>query len=320
MFDAIYTGPEMGSGGGGSTNPTTGVMPVNQFGTFQDSNISSDVPSLATTFINVDDANSRVTISSEVASVELDGLTDSVRVTGVDIELYGDVNVHNHLGLPLLKFVGGTAAFPALKRNGANLEVRTANDAGFSNITANDVTAQNDVIGTRSFITVGKSILESITNGNFTLFNAAKTAFSLLQFGGVTNLFPALKRSATVLEVRLADDSGYANIRAAILVTEAAITSVNASMGFRVNNTATNIMLLNSALGLNINLAGAGNNNASAILQADSTTKGFLLPRMTAANRTAIATPAVGLMVYQTDGGAAEGIWTNKSTGWVQGV
>jgi len=320
MFDAIYTGPEMGSGGGGSTNPTTGVMPVNQFGTFQDSNISSDVPSLSTTLINVDDANSRVTISSEVASVELDGLTDSVRVTGVDIELYGDVNVHNHLGLPLLKFVGGTAAFPALKRNGANLEVRTANDASFSNITANDVTAQNDIIGTRSFVTVGKSILESITNGNFTLFNAAKTAFSLLQFGGVTNLFPALKRSATVLEVRLADDSAYANIRAAILVTEAAVTSVNASMGFRVNNNATNIMLLNSALGLNLNLAGAGNNNASAILQADSTTKGFLLPRMTAANRTAIATPAVGLMVYQTDGGAAEGIWTNKSTGWVQGV
>jgi hypothetical protein len=320
MFDAIYTGPELGSGGGGSTNPTTGVMPVNQLGTFQNSNISSDVPSLATTLINVDDANSRLTIASEVASVELDGITDAVRITGVDIELYGDVNVHNHLGLPLLKFVGGTAAFPALKRNGANLEVRTANDAGFSSITANDVTAQNDVIGTRSFVTVGKSILESITNGNFTLFNAAKTAFSLLQFGGVTNLFPALKRSATVLEVRLADDSGYANIRAAILVTEAAITSVNASMGFRVNNNATNIMLLNSALGLNLNLAGAGNNNASAILQADSITKGFLLPRMTAANRTAIATPAVGLMVYQTDGGAAEGIWTNKSTGWVQGV
>jgi len=54
--------------------------------------------------------------------------------------------------------------------------------------------------------------------------------------------------------------------------------------------------------------------NASAILQADSTTKGFLPPRMTNAQRTAIASPAVGLMVYCTD--ATEGLWINKSTGW----
>ena len=40
--------------------------------------------------------------------------------------------------------------------------------------------------------------------------------------------------------------------------------------------------------------------NASAILQADSTTKGFLMPRMTEAQILAIATPANGLMVYNT--------------------
>jgi hypothetical protein len=41
--------------------------------------------------------------------------------------------------------------------------------------------------------------------------------------------------------------------------------------------------------------------NASAKLQVDSTTQGFLPPRMTAAQRTAIASPAEGLIVYQTD-------------------
>jgi hypothetical protein len=40
--------------------------------------------------------------------------------------------------------------------------------------------------------------------------------------------------------------------------------------------------------------------NASAILQADSTTKGFLPPRMTETEKNAIATPAAGLMVYDT--------------------
>ena len=53
---------------------------------------------------------------------------------------------------------------------------------------------------------------------------------------------------------------------------------------------------------------------ASAILQADSTTKGFLPPRMTNAERLAIASPAVGLIVYCTD--VVEGLYVNKSTGW----
>jgi hypothetical protein len=43
-----------------------------------------------------------------------------------------------------------------------------------------------------------------------------------------------------------------------------------------------------------------GTINASAIIQADSTTKGFLPPRMTNAQMTAIVSPATGLMVYDT--------------------
>jgi len=39
---------------------------------------------------------------------------------------------------------------------------------------------------------------------------------------------------------------------------------------------------------------------ASAILQADSTTRGFLPPRMTTTQKNAIATPAAGLVVYDT--------------------
>ena len=42
--------------------------------------------------------------------------------------------------------------------------------------------------------------------------------------------------------------------------------------------------------------------DASAKLDLFSTTKGFLPPRMTSSQRTSIPSPAVGLMVYQTDG------------------
>ena len=46
--------------------------------------------------------------------------------------------------------------------------------------------------------------------GSFTLQNSAGGDFGALQFGGSTSSFPALKRSSTALQVRLADDSAFA--------------------------------------------------------------------------------------------------------------
>jgi len=59
-----------------------------------------------------------------------------------------------------------------------------------------------------------------------------------------------------------------------------------------------------SASGAGINVqanATSAQPDASAILQADSTTQGFLPPRMTTGEKNAIASPAAGLMVYDTD-------------------
>jgi hypothetical protein len=50
-----------------------------------------------------------------------------------------------------------------------------------------------------------------------------------------------------------------------------------------------------------VNIGGNTTNNASALLQADSTTQGFLMPRQTQAQILAIVTPANGLQVYNTD-------------------
>jgi len=54
--------------------------------------------------------------------------------------------------------------------------------------------------------------------------------------------------------------------------------------------------------------------SASAVLQAKSTTKGFLPPVMTQAQRIAIASPAKGLLVYQSDG--TEGLYYYRDTSW----
>jgi hypothetical protein len=54
--------------------------------------------------------------------------------------------------------------------------------------------------------------------------------------------------------------------------------------------------------------------NASAKLQINSTTQGFLPPRMTATEKNAIATPAEGLVIYQTDG--TKGLYLYDGAAW----
>ncbi len=67
--------------------------------------------------------------------------------------------------------------------------------------------------------------------------------------------------------------------------------------------------------------------DASAKLEIASTSKGFLVPRMTAAQKTAISLPATGLLIYQTDapigfyvntGTSASPTWLRLSNDWVK--
>ncbi|MBN4062459.1 hypothetical protein JYU20_04600, partial [Bacteroidales bacterium AH-315-I05] len=60
------------------------------------------------------------------------------------------------------------------------------------------------------------------------------------------------------------------------------------------------VTLTGASQGVGVNETGAVP-DASAILDAASTTKGILTPRMTIAQRNTIASPATGLLIYQTD-------------------
>ncbi len=63
--------------------------------------------------------------------------------------------------------------------------------------------------------------------------------------------------------------------------------NVNSAERFRINNTGSFL------IGTDINIS-------SSILTLESTTRGFLPPRMTTAQINSIASPANGLLVYNT--------------------
>jgi len=76
-------------------------------------------------------------------------------------------------------------------------------------------------------------------------------------------------------------------------------TTVDGGYKLRVNGTGYFDSTIFGATNLAI---GTITPDASAKVQVDSTTQGVLIPRMTSAQRIAIVAPAIGLLVYQTDG------------------
>lgn len=68
--------------------------------------------------------------------------------------------------------------------------------------------------------------------------------------------------------------------------------------------------------GISINATGTAA-NASAILDVSSTTQGMLIPRMTLAQKNAIASPADGLTVHQTDNSRGMYFYDISTTAWM---
>jgi hypothetical protein len=125
-----------------------------------------------------------------------------------------------------------------------------------------------------------------------------------------TSLLVQDSAGTNMLQIR---DDGYITVGAASklgVIDIAGTTSAIYAKSY--NSQSTNVIAYkdyngNQCMTLTMTGTGAGalvvngtSNNASSVLQADSTTKGFLPPRMTTTQKNAIASPATGLVLYDS--------------------
>ena len=155
---------------------------------------------------------------------------------------------------------------------GGNVGINTTTDAGF----------KLDVSGTArvsSTMGVGGAFVTGSSGFGNTILS-------------LTSSYPCLilnSTSGTASKVGLNLDSSK------LYISEETNGSLNWGHRIMVNTKVGGLVVLNNTAAGSIAAL-----NASAVLQADSTTRGFLPPRMTTTQKNAIATPASGLVVYDT--------------------
>ncbi len=154
--------------------------------------------------------------------------------------------------------------------------------------------------------------------GNVSMLSYSATATSYLYTGAATSLVTETSSGNAGIQIR-------DNIRPSLTLDLSGVISrgigiINSSGDIGINvptfsGPTTHIFYGNGDFYSYGNGSfGDGGIASSAVLTANSTTKGFLPPRMTATQRSAISSPATGLVVYQTDG--TEGLYQYKSSGW----
>lgn len=128
--------------------------------------------------------------------------------------------------LSFVKANGDSLSSPTQTASGSTIGV--INFQGFNDLGGRQNIAQIFSIteaATSSSSAPGYLAFTTVASGSITATERLRiTGSGLITFGGITSSFPALKRSSTVLQVRLADDSAYAPVEASTVRTATAYT------------------------------------------------------------------------------------------------
>ena len=125
----------------------------------------------------------------------------------------------------------GVATATSLAIAGATIGTNGLAVTGTSNISGNMTGgASLTIAGTGAYSCSGRGSLRATADGVWDFRDNAGTSVGRLCFGGSTSSFPALKRSSTVLQARLADDSAFAPLQGALRTSVNAVTGLSAGV------------------------------------------------------------------------------------------
>jgi hypothetical protein len=114
----------------------------------------------------------------------------------------------------VLGFGGLTSNEVSLLGSGTELVVRLGDNSARGNFGALGIAASNDVQAGAAyrFFWTGRTKMLAPSDGGLLITDQAEADIGLIQLGGTTSLYPALERTGQRINVRLADDSAYANM------------------------------------------------------------------------------------------------------------
>jgi len=247
---------------------------------------TSPISRLSNTNTQITDGNNGTSFSGIQWSLSDGGYASAISNTNASATAHG-LLVKASGGSPLTVQAGDTTRFVVLQ-NGNTL-IGTTTDAGY----------KLQVSGTTQTTAL------RISNGSVICDNTfISDAFVL---GGTTSLF-FYNNSVPQIRSNRSDITVYFTLPQLSTQSTFVINDGgSAPTGYKIQKWMTgsvekafldkdgNFATLTSGL-----FGSIGTINASAVLEATSTTKGFLPPRMTNAQMVAIATPAAGLVVYDT--------------------
>jgi len=266
------------------------------------------------------DNSGNIAVGATTAGARLDVRAQGALSTDIAFRVRNSADTAN-----IIQVRGNGDVFIGL--NAGNITTGGANVAfGSSSLSVNTSGINNTAIGFAALfqntvgvgnVAVGLQSLYVNTNGN------TNTAVGIQSFNSL---------SSGSSNLALGNSSGQKISDGNVLTSSTSSIFIGRDTRANANSQTNQIVIGEAAIGLGSNTVVIGNDSiattalkgsvlvgtttdiASSKLTVESTTQGFLPPRMTNAQRLAIASPAVGLMVYCTD--VIEGLYVNKSTGW----
>jgi len=335
---ASAMGARFGIKGSGATSATTSLLVQNSAGTElfrvrDDGLITLD--NLKVDYRRIqqgNNANRAITIDSSINYVTSDGhifdtydgtaYTEAMRITGANDQFVG-IGETTPTARLQVKGSGNDATTTALLvQNSDGDELLKVDDAG--NVTIDDRLG----IGSDYIYDVNRIKTSALSIGSNAFYPAASTQVHIKGSGTTSATTALLVQNSAGTDLFKVADNGDINIDNGVAADMKVRISPTANKYLEIDRQGRQVRIYSGATGnagifmtqadkfsIGVNNAplllldensnvriGSGITSAdtSAKLQVDSTTQGFLPPRMTTTERDAIASPAAGLMVYNT--------------------